>query len=239
MDTDRSPTTHILLICREGTSRQVYCAELDIPGVSLVCIPSLVDFFSREHYSPLSGILVDMPTYMRSSEDEKRLLSELVGLFPALRLKCHEPTGEIRTLPFGTAYPGTNSPSYFVHTHCAAFQQRLIRTRERSLQNLPALLTMHLPQEHTISMRSVTANVSLGGCFLITFEQWAVGAQGQLALPLLEDPTPIPVEVCWGRLWGTGRSLPGIGVRFTALTELQKMELGRLGGRSFIQDEPL
>lgn len=235
MGSDQSPNTNILLICREGKSSQVYQAALDIPGVSLVCVSSLADFFSQDVYCPLNGIMVDMPTYMRSSEEEKQLLAELVGLFPALRLKCHEPSGEIRTLPFGTAYPGPNTPAFFVQNYCAVFHQRTIRTCERSLQNLPALLTMTPPQEDGTSTRTATANVSQGGCFLITFEQWAVGDQGWLILPMLEDPTQIPVEVCWVRMWGECRSLPGIGIRFIDLTESQKAELGRLGGRSLIQ----
>src|SRR5512140_622360 len=105
MSGNGSGVTNILLICREGKSRQLYQAELDFPGVLLVCVQTLMQFFRREVYCPLNGILVDMPTYMQGSEEEKRLLTDLAGLFPALRIKCHESSGEIRTLPFGAAYP--------------------------------------------------------------------------------------------------------------------------------------
>lgn len=226
----QSGTTTILLICREGISRQTYQAELDIPGISLVCVQALVDFISREVNCPLNGILIDMPTYMRSSEVDKRLLNDLVGLFPTLRLKCHEPSGEIRTLPFGTAYPANTTPGVFVQKYCAPFIQRMLRTSERSQQNLSALLTRALPVENTFDARTATTNLSPGGCFLISFEPWLIGDRGWLFLSELNDTKPIRVEVCWIRLWGERCSLPGMGVRFIDLTVSQKTELNRLGG---------
>lgn len=229
--------TAILLICREGKSRQLYQAELDFPGVLLVCVQTLMQFFRREVYCPLNGILVDMPTYLRSSEEEKRLLTDLVGLFPALRLRCHEPTGEIRTLPFGTTYPGNNAPAFFVQKYCAPFVQRRIRTSERSPLNLPALLDRFFPVEKASGARSVIANISRGGCFLISFEPWIVGDRGWLTLPALKDNAPIAVEVCWIQLWGESRSLPGMGVRFIDLTGEQKAELSHMGGQSLMQED--
>lgn len=237
MNEDRSGATTVLLICREGKSRQAYQAELDFPGVSLVCVQSLMQFFRRGVYCPLNGILVDMPTYMRSSEEEKRLLTDLVGLFPAQRIKCNESSGEIRTLPFGTAYPGNIAPAAFVQKYCTSSVQRKIRTSERSPLNLSALLNRSLPVENVSGTRSVTVNISRGGCFLIHFEPWIVGDRGWLVLPDLNDTTPIPVEVCSIRLWGECNSLPGMGVKFIDLTGAQKDELGHLGGQSLMQDD--
>lgn len=237
MSDNRSGVTAILLICREGKSRQQYQSELDLPGVLLVCVQALMQFFRREVYCPLNGILVDMPTYMQGSEEEKRLLTDLVGIFPALRIKCQESSGEIRTLPFGAAYPGNISPAVFVRTYCTSFVQRKIRTCERSQLNLPALLDKVVPEEAVSGVRSVTADISRGGCFLVSFEPWSVGDRGWLILPELKDTAPIPVEVRWIRLWGAYRSLPGMGVRFIDLTEAQKAELGSLGGQSLMQED--
>ena len=237
MSDNENVTTTVLLICREGESRQVYQAELDSAGVLLVCVQGLMEFFRRGVYCPLSGILVDMPTYMRSSEDEKRLMTELVGLFPALRLKCNESTGEIRTLPFGTVYPGNTAPAVFVQKYCTTVAPRKIRTSERHLMNLPALLSKTLPDSNIPETKTVTANISNGGCFLVVFEPWVVGARGWLTFPELNDNTPIQVEVCSVLPWGESRSLPGMGVRFIDPTPLQKVELKRLCGQSFMLDD--
>jgi hypothetical protein len=237
LSNNRSGETAILLICRLGKSRQIYQAELDFPGTSLTCVQSLSDFFYRGVYCPLNGILVDMPTYMSSSEDERRLLTDIVGHFPALRLKCNELTGEIRTLPFGTACPGNNPPAAFVQKYCASFARRRIRAGERSQQNLPALLSGSPPADGLSAVRTVTANISCRGCFLVSFEPWNVGDHGWLTFPVLEDTAPIPVEICWIQPWGEGRSLPGIGVRFIELTGSQKAELSRLGGRDYMLDD--
>lgn len=239
MNDNRSGKTTVLLICREGKSRQVYQAELDLPGVSLVCIPALSGFFSRGVYCQLSGIMVDMPTYMCSSEEERRILTDIVGHFPALRLKCNEQTGEIRTLPFGTAYPGNNPLAVFVQKFCESLAPRRIRSSERSQQNLPAMLSKFNQVDDRSAVRSVTANISCGGCFLVSFEPWIVGDRGWLILTGLKDNAPIPVEICWILPWGEGRSLPGMGVRFIDLTESQKAELTRLGGRDYMLENQL
>lgn len=231
--------TTILLICREGQSRQLYQAELSSAGVLLVTVQTLTQFFRRELYRALNGILVDMPTYMRSIEEEKRLLTELVGLFPALRIKCNESSGEIRTLPFGTAYPGNLAPAAFVQTYCTPFLQRKIRSSERSSQHLSALLNRSPVMDAVSATRSVTATVCSGGCFLVSFEPWSVGDRGWLTLPELHDNAPIPVEVCWIRSWGEQRALPGMGIRFIDLSTAQKNELSRLGGKSLMLEDQI
>lgn len=234
---DRSPATNILLICREGESRRLYQAELDSADVSLVCVQSLMEFFDREFYRPLNGILVDMPTYMRGSEEEKHLLTVLVGLFPALRLKCNETTGEIRTLPFGTTYSGKILPSDFVSKYCTPFVERKIRTCERSHLNYPAMLHLSKPAENVPGTKSVTTSISREGCFLLSFEPWNIGERGWLTIAGLDDASPIPVEVRSVRSWGEPGSLPGMGIRFIELSGSQKDELGRLCGRSFIAED--
>jgi hypothetical protein len=171
---------------------------------------------------------------MFCSEEEKLFLTELVGIFPAMRLKCHEPSGEIRTLSFGTNYPGNVAPVVFVQKYCASFVKRSIRTCERSQINLSALLSRDLPEEYLNCERSVTAYLSCNGCFLVNFEPWIVGERGWLTFPGLADAVPILVEVRSIRLWGASRSLPGMGVCFVDLSAIQKAELSRLGGQSYM-----
>lgn len=237
MSKERNRATTVLLVCREGVSREVYHAELAASGVLLVCVQSLMGFFRREVYCQLSGILVDMPTYIRCSDEEKSTLTELVAVFPSLRLKCHEPSGEIRTLPFGTVYPGGCSPAVFVQKYCMPYLQRYVRAGGRSQVNLSALLNRTAPHANDSGDRSVTAYVSCSGCFLVSFEPWEVGERGWLTLPQLNDATPISVEVRSVRVWGECRALPGMGVRFIDLTEAQQGELKTLGGRSFFLEE--
>lgn len=232
----RSLAINILLICREGKSRLRYQSEINLPGISVICVQALMDFFNPKIYCPLNGIMVDMPTYLRSTEEEKRLLTVLVNLLPSLRIRCHEPSGEIRTLPFGTTYPGNLPLSDFIQKYCSTFIQRKIRTSERIQLNLSALLDRTLPLKNFSDTRSVTTNISHEGCFLINFEPWIVGEHGWLILQELEDDTPIPVEICWVKLWGEYRSLPGMGIRFIELTALQKSEIFRLAGKSLILD---
>jgi len=229
-------STTVLLICREGQSRRLYQEELDIPGIGLVCVQTLMEFFSRGVYNLLSGIFVDMPSYMRFSDEEKRLLTELVAIFPALRLKCNESSGEIRMLPFGSVHSGDITLAVFVQHYCVPFSQRRIRTCERSQLHMPVLLSRELPVEDAASSRCVTANISREGCFIICFEPWCVGDRGWLVLTELEDSAPVRIEVCWVQKWGEYRALPGMGVKFIEPVESQKSALIRLGGQNLMQE---
>lgn len=103
--------------------------------------------------------------------------------------------------------------------------------------NLSALLSRALPTGTGSAVRSVTAQVSSCGCFLVSFEPWHIGERGWLILTELEDAAPIPVEIRSIRLWGESRAMPGMGVSFITLTESQRAELNCLGGRSFMLEE--
>jgi Tfp pilus assembly protein PilZ len=98
------------------------------------------------------------------------------------------------------------------------------------LLHLSALLHKILPVKNLPGTKTVTANVSCGGCFLIKFDPWNVGDKGWLILPDLKDTAPIPVEVCFVRSWGVHASLPGMGVRFVELSDAQRVELSSLVG---------
>jgi hypothetical protein len=229
--------TTVLLLCREGQSREVYQSELDSDRTLMICVQTLEQFFRRELYCPLNGILVDMPTYMRSTEIEKLLLTELVELFPALRVKCNESSGEIRTLPFGLSYPRNIALAEFAQTYCAAFAARKIRSSERSSQHLPVLLNRSSAASGDAGIRSVTANICCRGCFLISFEPWNVKERGWLTIPELQSSAPIEVEVCWVRPWGDHHTLPGMGVRFVDLSIAAGIELSCFGGKSFMLED--
>ncbi|OGT96441.1 MAG: hypothetical protein A2X80_13270 [Geobacteraceae bacterium GWB2_52_12] len=237
MSESRRKNINILLICREGRSREEYQEQLSAPGVSLVCVQAPMSFYRHKVYRPLNGIMVDMPTYMRCSEEEKRLLTEMVGLFPALRLKCHEVSGEIRMLPFGKVYPVTATAADFIQSHCSSFEQRKVRTCERVQHNLSAILSTSLPVESRAGVRSVTANISRRGCFLVNFQPWLIGEFGWLVFPDLKDTTPIQIRVCTSIQWGESRSLPGIGVEFVELTDSQRDEITLLGGQDLMQED--
>lgn len=238
MSDDKIGNTTILLICKEGASREAYHGELALSGVLLLCVQSLMGFFRREVYAPINGILVDMPTYMRCSDEEKRLMTEVVSIFPALRLKCNEQTGEIRTLPFGTTYSGNIDPATFVKQYCAPFLQRKIRASERTQLNLSALLNRSPFQDNSLGIRSVTAYISCSGCFLVSFESWNVGEKVWLTLSAFEDSGPIPVEIRSVRLWGEHNTLPGVGVCFLSLSDSQRAEVGRLSGENYMLENP-
>jgi PilZ domain len=217
---------NILLICREGDSRKAFSDQMAESCASILPVSDLKEYFASHSHAILSGIMVDMPTYMRFTEDEKRVLGELVEIFPAMRIKCNEQTGEIRTLPFSTRMPGVMSLVEFAASCCEQFTPRRVRLDERSSKQWNILLKRDHGQESPAT-KTASLNISMGGCFVVCFEPWNVGDTGWLTVKEVEGLGEIKFTVCWVRQWGEKSHLPGMGLGFAGLTESQREILGR------------
>ena len=65
------------------------------------------------------------------------------------------------------------------------------------------------------------------GCFLFSVQDWALGETAWLTVMELSDRTPISAEVRRRIKWGTPMQIPGIGVEFKTIKELQAREISK------------
>ena len=75
--------------------------------------------------------------------------------------------------------------------------------------------------EHKKEDRTVTMNVSKGGCFIYSVDDLQSDTRLMMMFKELEEQTPILGEVRWRALWGEAMQIPGIGVKFKNLSEGQ------------------
>lgn len=219
-------TVQILMICREGESRNAFSAQMAQSCASILPVADLKEYLDHHSHVMLSGIMVDMPTYMRFSEDEKRLLGDLVEIFPAMRIKCNEQTGEIRTLPFSTRMPGVMTLAEFASSCRDQFAPRRIRLFERSSKQWNILISKD-QGELEGGTRTASLNISMGGCFVVSFDPWHPGDTGWLKIKELDGLAEVGFKVCWVRQWGEKSQLPGMGLEFVGLTDRQREILSR------------
>jgi Tfp pilus assembly protein PilZ len=73
--------------------------------------------------------------------------------------------------------------------------------------------------------RTVTVDLSREGCFVFSVRDWKPGDSAWFTIKELRDNTPICGLVRWCLKWGEGMRVPGIGLKFTEITESQAREI--------------
>jgi Tfp pilus assembly protein PilZ len=216
----------LLLVACPGEARDRYAAELESLKIQGVCFDTActLDELRRAlAETRYSGVLLDVPTLIRSSEAEKSLVNKVLEVFPALHLSYDPDDACIRSMFYGPGERVAHSMATFVETEASRFQARTFRRNRRlDMAWSVALASAAEPDKEE---RAVIVNLSPDGCFIITASDWHEGQELLLRLPALSDQEPIR-SVCRRIVpWGEGRRLPGIGVRFETMNNAQRQEI--------------
>jgi len=218
----------LLLIAERGAARDAYRNELCMLGVRVDCIatPDMVEGALCE--IPYNGILIDVPTMIRSESLVKNRVSSIMERFPVLRLLYNGDNGGIRGLAHGGTLRDNKSLSSFVLNECRTFSPRTIRRSRRSDLVLNVLLAPNAEELNDIHERTVTVNVSEQGCFVYSTKRWEDNQNAWIVVNELEDKTPIGLRIHWSRGWGKMTRMPGIGTSFFSITSGQLRQIRHL-----------
>jgi len=83
--------------------------------------------------------------------------------------------------------------------------------------------------------RSITNDISPGGCFIFSNQRWKEGHYIWIRMKDMGDATLIHAQIRTVVKWGEPRQIPGIGIQFKDLSPSQTAELTKL----FWIDSPL
>ena len=179
-----------------------------------------------------NGMLIDLVTLVRSSQEEKLIAYGLINLYPTMRIKYDKKSKEIKLTPLeqSLSIDPQASLRLFIENRCKSFPARSLRRDKRTSICLNVLLCPKDPFSQEESIKTFTVNLSLGGAFLHTTQSFRAGDRVWLRFEDLSDPTPIKAKVCWSIEWGVGsRSIPGISIEFETLSDSQKEEIFSYG----------
>ena len=227
-DISRGPVeTRVMLISGDPVSRKGYQEALAKTGVIMDTVASFREFYYAVLAIPYNGVLVDVPTMIRIPKDEKDLVKEIMDLFPVIQLKFDPATGTISTFFSGQLNKSCTLDD-FINNECRRFLARTARKSERKTLHLNVMLGKEKFGRRSPFERTVTLNVSKGGCFIFSTVDWGVGATAWFMIKELKDGTPIRGEVRWKVDWGKAMQIPGIGVTFEEMNEIQRDHLNSL-----------
>lgn len=214
--------TTILMVVKEPEARVAYEDALKRAGVCYHTAASFQEMLRMTIQGAYSGLMIDILTLIRSSKEEKAIAYDCFNLYPTLRVKwdprqkCLSVSPQEQSL----ALDAEGALAHFT-ARCKSFSARSLRRFNRKDSYLSLRLSAHSTDGPCTGVKTFTVNISRGGAFVHSCEPFGRGDQVWLSFP--EDPAgePVRAAVCWSIAWGKGRAIPGIGVMFCHLSELQ------------------
>lgn len=218
----------VLLISENGLAQQAYLDELYKLGAEVDCIESPDQMHDRLCDIPYNGLLVDVPTMIRSDSGNKSRVTRIMDRYPVLRLLYNPEQGGIRGLSQGSTVRDNRTLESFVLNECLTFPARSIRRVGRSDLVLNVLLAQNREQFGKDDERTVTVNVSEQGCFVYSTRLWEEIEPAWIVVNELDDQSPIELKVHWARTWGKTNRLPGIGTSYVRIADNQLEQIRNL-----------
>ena len=214
----------VILVCKEGASRQAYLNEAKKIGFEVDTVSTFGELFQAMINNPYQGVMVDLVTSMKSSREEKGVAQEILDVFPLVQLKFENETGTIHTISFGNS-SGSSSLTDFINSECRIFSPRAIRLSARKSINFNVVMSKEESMNEKLLERTVTVNASQGGCFLFSSQDWSNTTNVWFTLNELQDKSPIKGDIRFVVSWGKNMAIPGIGISFKQIKPAQLEEL--------------
>jgi hypothetical protein len=215
----------VILVCEEAGAQQAYLGVIEPLGGQVDTVSSFRELHEALMGTGYHGVMVDLKTKIQAPRDEKGLIHDILDVFPVVQLKWEGTTGTVQTLYFGQS-KGSGSLEDFIIKECGSVEARKIRSSARRNINFNITLSKGGDFSASGTERSITIDVSKGGCFIYSSGHWETHSNVWIIIRELEDDTPILGKVKWRLAWGEAMRIPGIGVKFEDMKKKQIEEIG-------------
>ncbi len=204
------PLFPILVVSYSEESRSALAGSLQNHGVQVGSCTSFCEAEDLALTGLYSGLLIDLPSIIKSKGEEKIVAYSLANFFPTLRVRT------MGTMLIPMTMPGNakqdRSLDDFLTVTCPAFTPRKLRAFRRHPLCLSTIVTCN-GNEH----RGFTGDISWGGAFIIDVFSERFEGESDISISFADCGFTLDASIRWIKPWG-GRTAPGIGVSFTDLT---------------------
>ena len=214
----------VILACGDPKAAEAYLKRIRKPEIEVDLVSSLSELYKGMQAKGYNGILLDVKTKVRASAEEKEHIHGLLESFPVLQINLDRETGEVGSLSAGRSGKGSALED-FLDRECGSFQERSVRSSVRRDVNLNVLLADKTCHSEKGAVRSITLNISRGGCFIYSTREWDLHERLGFSVVELSDPSLITGEVRWHVPWGKSTRIPGVGVKFVSIQKDQHRDL--------------
>lgn len=224
---------NILVVCTGLDALEQYEFRLRDHGAEPDSVRSLDDVSEALKARPHQGVLLDMPSLIRSPSSRKQAVMRTLELFPLLRVRWDSLEGQMFTFGPGNGSGRGVGLDQFLDNACRPYPPRIIRRDERSVHPVNVLLCRGEAFSESSAQRTIITDVSGRGAFIFTAEEFSPGETVSLSAPALPGPAPILAEVRRVVPWGVPGKVPGIGITYTSISEDQREAVSLHGPSPF------
>ncbi len=206
------PPQPLLVISYSDETRMALSSVLTKSGAAAVACSSFCEAETFALNGLYSGILVDLPSIIKSKGEEKIVAYTMANFLPTLRVRT------MGGMLVPMAMPGSakqdKSLDDFLHKTCVTHVPKRLREFRRHPVCLATIIT-----HSGVESRGFTLDISWGGTFIVDLqaERFRIGDPLTILIP--EFGCLIPAEVRRIKPWGITRHAPGIGLSFGTLDE--------------------
>ncbi|MCF8128874.1 MAG: PilZ domain-containing protein [Deltaproteobacteria bacterium] len=213
--------THILLISSAAQERKIYESAIRALDVKVTAVPSIKGLGEEVKDLFLNGVAMDMSTKIVALKEDREFIYTTLRKFPVAHLTLGKETGKIRL--FYPGQPPGATLKDFVEKECRTFTPRRLAHHIRKELHFNVLLSGY--PEMVDCERTVSVDVSEGGCFIFSPREWVTGDMVWLKILELSSQQPIGARVKRCVRWGEAMRVPGIGLQFDEMNSSQRREL--------------
>ena len=199
----------ILVVSYNDDTRAALTAALNNINVSAIACANFCEAENLARQCLYNGLLVDLPTFIKSKGEEKIVAYTLANCYPTLKVRA------VGSVMIPMAMPGNakqdKSLNDFISKTCASFYPRKLRAYRRHPVCLSTIL--HYKGEE---FRSFTQDLSWGGAFTVDVFTEKFSVEGEIIISIPELGFDLNATINWIKPWGQ-RQTPGIGVSFNTL----------------------
>lgn len=194
-------------------------------GVRCEWADNIADMNQQLVHTPFNGVVLDVLTTARISPKDRAHIQELSEYYPTLLMRWSTAAQKIGGLVFGEILDKKDPLRDFVERFCHPERALTYRENKRYDIHFNVLLSPDQKFSEERTEKTVTLDLSRGGCFIISSRNWNNIDYAWIRLLELVDPSPIRVKLCRYVPWGEQRQIPGIGTKFIDLQPGQQQEI--------------
>ncbi|MBC7963559.1 MAG: PilZ domain-containing protein [Steroidobacteraceae bacterium] len=212
-----SPPHPILIVSYTKDTLAALTATLNNSNVAAAPCSSFCEAENLALEGLYSGLLVDLPSMIKSKGEEKIVACTLANFFPTLRVRA------LGSMLVPMSMPGIAKQDKdlndFLKVTCPAFNTRKLRRHKRHNVSVSTLL-----HHNDIEFRGFTLDLAWGGAFIADMfpERFPLGEE--VAVQFVEFGFEVRCTICSITPWGQ-RNASGIGVSFNDLDETAESAL--------------
>ncbi len=212
---------HILLISSNAQERETYESSMSALGVKVTAVPSLKALNEEVKNLFFDGVAMDMATKIMALKNDREFIYTTLRKFPVAHLSLEKGTGKIRL--FYPGQPPGATLKDFIDRECGTFTPRRLAHHIRKVLHFNVLLSRD--PEMADCEKTISVDVSEGGCFIFSAQEWSTGDMVWLKILELSDQDPIGARVRRCLKWGEAMQVPGVGLQFEKMNASQRREL--------------